>query len=225
MSWWAALAEGATQLYKGYSGRKAESKDRRFQRQFAKNQIQWRVEDAKKAGLHPLAALGAPTVSPAVSAGDPMGDAVGQMGRNIADYVERRADRKREGQMRAERNVLTHAQVQEADARAALLRAQKRKVDADTVTQMKLASDAALGRHDKQSNNDVRFLEDQHGQRVGPIRGSSAEDAGQEYGEIFGEGYGLWKLLQMMYDESANARRMFKFFQHHNQRNMKPLRR
>lgn len=29
-----------------------------YQKELAKNQIQWRVEDAKKAGLHPMAALG-----------------------------------------------------------------------------------------------------------------------------------------------------------------------
>lgn len=48
------------------SGRSSGSanKDRRLQKKFAKNQIRWRVEDAKSAGLHPLAALGAPTASP-----------------------------------------------------------------------------------------------------------------------------------------------------------------
>ena len=33
-------------------------------KEFAKNSIQWRVQDAKAAGLHPLYALGAPTMSP-----------------------------------------------------------------------------------------------------------------------------------------------------------------
>lgn len=33
------------------------------QRTFAKNAIQWKVADAKKAGVHPLYALGAPTMS------------------------------------------------------------------------------------------------------------------------------------------------------------------
>lgn len=34
------------------------AEDIALQREFAQNSIQWRVEDAKKAGLHPLAALG-----------------------------------------------------------------------------------------------------------------------------------------------------------------------
>ena len=38
--------------------------ERNFQREFAQNSIQWRAADAKKAGVHPLAALGASTHSP-----------------------------------------------------------------------------------------------------------------------------------------------------------------
>lgn len=34
-----------------------------YQKELAQNQIQWRVEDAKKAGLHPLAALGISSAS------------------------------------------------------------------------------------------------------------------------------------------------------------------
>lgn len=42
-----------------------------LQREFAQNGIRWRVEDAKAAGLHPLAAIGAAgsTYSPSVTAG------------------------------------------------------------------------------------------------------------------------------------------------------------
>lgn len=39
-----------------------------FQREMAQNSIAWRVQDAKNAGVSPLAALGAPTFSPTVSA-------------------------------------------------------------------------------------------------------------------------------------------------------------
>lgn len=39
-----------------------------FQREMAQNGISWRVQDAKNAGISPLAALGAPTFSPTVSA-------------------------------------------------------------------------------------------------------------------------------------------------------------
>lgn len=62
------------------------------QREFAQNGIRWRVEDAKAAGLHPLAAIGAAgaSYSPVISAGgDSLGDRLGgvrdslmQMGQN-----------------------------------------------------------------------------------------------------------------------------------------------
>lgn len=39
------------------------SKDRKMQAAFAKNAIQWKVADANKAGVHPLYALGAPTMN------------------------------------------------------------------------------------------------------------------------------------------------------------------
>jgi hypothetical protein len=38
-----------------------------LQREFAQNSIQWKVKDAKKAGLHPLYGIGANTVSPSAS--------------------------------------------------------------------------------------------------------------------------------------------------------------
>lgn len=50
----------------------AGRKNAALQTRFAKRALRWRVEDAKKAGLHPLAALGAqiPGASPSFTAGD-----------------------------------------------------------------------------------------------------------------------------------------------------------
>ena len=51
-----------------------KNKEAKMQKQFAKNGIQWKVEDAKKAGVHPLYALGANTVSYSpVGVGDSFG--------------------------------------------------------------------------------------------------------------------------------------------------------
>lgn len=50
-------------------------------REFAQNRIQWTAEDAKKAGIHPLAALGAQTFSPPtfqVPGQSRTGDAIGK---------------------------------------------------------------------------------------------------------------------------------------------------
>lgn len=65
-----------------------------LQKEFAKMGVQWKVEDAKKAGIHPLYALGANTMSfspvsvgsstPNLSPDTSMSDAVGSMGQNIS---------------------------------------------------------------------------------------------------------------------------------------------
>lgn len=61
-----------------------------YQKELAKNQIQWKVEDAKKAGLHPMAALGLSSMSYSpVSAGQVgadysgIGNSLMSMGQNI----------------------------------------------------------------------------------------------------------------------------------------------
>lgn len=61
-----------------------------LQKQFAKNAIQWKVADAKAAGVHPLYALGANTVSYSpVSVGDTsMGSAFADMGHNVGRAIE-----------------------------------------------------------------------------------------------------------------------------------------
>lgn len=61
----------------------------KMQREFAKNGIRWRVEDAKAAGLHPLAALGASSMgySPVTSISEPdhsRSDMVRDLGQNIS---------------------------------------------------------------------------------------------------------------------------------------------
>lgn len=71
-----------------------------LQREFAQNGIQWKVEDAKKAGIHPLAALGvqpfnpAPSYSPQTSFADSLVNSSQNIGRAID--ASRSADARRE---------------------------------------------------------------------------------------------------------------------------------
>jgi hypothetical protein len=55
------------------------------QKEFAQNGIQWKVADAKKAGIHPLAALGAQTynAAPALAGGSQAPQVAAEMGQNI----------------------------------------------------------------------------------------------------------------------------------------------
>lgn len=64
-----------------------------FQQEYAKNRLQWQVEDAKKAGLHPMVAAGlSPTSFSPVSAGQSglNYDWVSQIGQNL-DYAATKA--------------------------------------------------------------------------------------------------------------------------------------
>lgn len=88
-----ALIPAAANLIGGLIGRKsardANKENIAQQREFAQSGIQWRVADAKKAGIHPLYSLGAQTASFAPSSvGDPLGGAISDMGQNIGRAVD-----------------------------------------------------------------------------------------------------------------------------------------
>lgn len=57
------LSNIASSALTGLFQSRANKKNARLQRQFAQNSIQWRVADAERAGVHPIYALGAPTMS------------------------------------------------------------------------------------------------------------------------------------------------------------------
>lgn len=64
----------------------------KVQKQFARQGIRWKVEDAKAAGIHPVYALGAPTssftpVSFSASADNSMGQAIASMGQDVGRAI------------------------------------------------------------------------------------------------------------------------------------------
>lgn len=61
----------------------------RMQEAFAKNSVRWRVADAKRAGIHPLAALGAQTHSYSpVAFNDPLPNALANAGQDLGRAVD-----------------------------------------------------------------------------------------------------------------------------------------
>lgn len=93
-----ALITGGAQLLSGVLGNRssesAERKNRAMQREFAKHGISWRVADAKRAGLHPLAALGANIASPrAVHVGRDY-SFLNKMGQTVASAMDKKYQRK-----------------------------------------------------------------------------------------------------------------------------------
>lgn len=95
-----------------------------MQKEFAQHGVRWKTEDAKRAGLHPLAALGMQPVSfNPVSIGTTTPDysGVGQAGQDIGRAI----DATRTGKERAgANNVLTKLAVERAGLENDLLRSQ-----------------------------------------------------------------------------------------------------
>lgn len=84
-----ALADIGGGLVDQYFNEKSSDKAWKRQKKVLQNQVQWRVADAVKAGLHPLAALGlSPANGPAATVGSSLGSALSNMGQNIGRAAE-----------------------------------------------------------------------------------------------------------------------------------------
>lgn len=82
------IAAGSS-LLGGLLGNARQDKNDAMQKEFAQSGIQWKVEDAKKAGIHPLAALGAQTISYSPqSVGSDLSTGVANMGQDISRAVD-----------------------------------------------------------------------------------------------------------------------------------------
>ena len=83
---WEAVAGAASSLLGGLFGDSAADKANAQQMDLAKNSISYRVADAKRAGIHPLYAIGAPTMSTTMQT-SPMGNAIANAGQSIAKGI------------------------------------------------------------------------------------------------------------------------------------------
>lgn len=102
----ASLAGG---LLGNSANKKARAREYAQQKEFAQSGIQWKVEDAKKAGIHPLYAMGANTVSYAPqSVGGQDFSFLSDAGQNIG----RAMDATRSNPAKANALALTASQVQ-----------------------------------------------------------------------------------------------------------------
>lgn len=92
---------GASSSNKANSTNKAIAQQQiQFQQDYAKNRLQWQVEDAKKAGLHPMVAAGlSPTSFSPVSANQQAVDYswMGDLGQNL-DYAATKAKTQKQQQ-------------------------------------------------------------------------------------------------------------------------------
>lgn len=93
-----SLIDGMFNLAGGYMNDKANERqselDYQRQKEFAQNSIQWKAQDAIKAGFHPLAALGTQSASysPSGMAGGGVGDALANTGQALSRGVRQALD-------------------------------------------------------------------------------------------------------------------------------------
>lgn len=97
VAWLGPAISAAGNLIGGIIGNSASddasdfaAKQFRFQNLAAKKSIQWRVKDARAAGIHPIYALGAQAFSPSpvsVSGSAPLADGIAAMGQDIGRAV------------------------------------------------------------------------------------------------------------------------------------------
>lgn len=119
-----ALLDAGAAVYSRNQNRKAEERAAALQREFAQNGIRWRVEDARAAGLHPLAALGMqPVQANPVVIPDALGPGLAEAGQNISRAMLAAAT-PYERRMQELQLKLLESQVDETDARAVAARAQ-----------------------------------------------------------------------------------------------------
>lgn len=101
-----------------------------MQREFAQNGIQWKVADAKKAGIHPLYAMGAQgaSFSPVTitqDASNPMGNAIANAGQDVSRAVH--ATRNAPDRVDAVQSTANALTLQKMDLENQLLASQVRK--------------------------------------------------------------------------------------------------
>lgn len=198
---WGSIIGGAISMLGSRSAAKKQNQataeankaNRDMQYDFAQNSLQWKTQDAKKAGLHPLAALGAQGYSPTIgsmpeSAQADYSTAASNIGNAISNSQARKQAQQQLNMENSRNNMVAYAQVRKEMAQAKLYEAQ-----AGDITQQQLGA-SALARTGQDQNRDLSLV-----MPGGTIQGnpkhtptSVVED---EYGGIASEIYGLNRVL------------------------------
>jgi hypothetical protein len=105
---WGSVISAAGSIAGGLIGGKSSNDaaaeqfnwQKKQQERVLKNQVKWRVDDAKRAGIHPLAAMGLSSAGPigtslqSAPTGSVVGDAISSLGAGVGDYMRNAEVRK-----------------------------------------------------------------------------------------------------------------------------------
>lgn len=186
-------------IYSDIRADKRAGKNDALQREFAQNGISWKVDDARRAGVHPLYALGASTTSysPQSIGSSGVGDALGSMGENINRSIAASSTEKgRAAQLAA---TLAETQIEGA------------KLDNDIKRQRLASSARTTGTSNAQVGPPLPAIvggvpgADKYEDAPAMIAGGqrfrhapgwmNAEDAEKRYGDLVQELYGMGVLI------------------------------
>lgn len=177
MSFWSGLFGGLGGILGGLFGRKSEKAAIAYRRYYDANRIGITVADAKRAGIHPLAALGAniPTTMglPVSNAfGDSIGDAAAALG-SILDRKDINIAKAQDAERRGLENDLLRAQIDAARSRTqiAKLRAGAIGGPHGGVQDSVLLVGPSGGTHRTSASTTQQEMEDQYGGLVGEVYG------------------------------------------------------
>lgn len=86
-----------------------------LQREFAQNSLQWKIADAKKAGIHPLAAVNAPTYSASPSfIGANVGDGISKAFSQAGDSLSKAEAQKEAKEAQAKQDLIFNEELKKA---------------------------------------------------------------------------------------------------------------
>lgn len=176
-----AIAGLAGKAIDYFSGRQQQAQNDATQREFAQSGIQWRVEDAKKAGIHPLYALGA---NPVNFSPTTVGTDFGSVGQDLSRAID-----------------VTRSSGDKVAARLAGLQLERAGLENELLRSQILGSKAALLRQ-----NGPAMPTATPDERVGPAfwndelfaKGTgttSAQAMENNYGEGVGDTWGMFSFL------------------------------
>lgn len=126
-----ATASHVNKLLDIHAQNKQQAREYDRQKEFAQNGIRWRVEDAKAAGIHPLAALGAHTMSYSPQAVTGADYGIGDLGQAFGQNIDRAVNAKTT-QMERDQHDLD---MDYRRAQIKLVEAQTNQIYADTAEQ------------------------------------------------------------------------------------------
>lgn len=139
-------------LIKNNADKKNAQRQEALQREFAQQGIQWKVADAKAAGIHPLYALGASTHSyaPTSVGGSGLGDGIAAAGQNIGRAID--ATRSPQAKIGAIQQSIMETQLEGLGLDNDLKRARLASAIATNATRTGIPSDGSDTQFDGQGN-------------------------------------------------------------------------